>query len=111
MRVAALYDIHGNLPALWAVLAKVDREVAITASSTPAASGFLMNYEGRAGAYWTLLGPSVSLRRTIYDVTDSAEQLRSTAFPNAKEMLRDSLTDPVDPDAVAAFFENLAMTS
>jgi predicted phosphodiesterase len=26
MRVAALYDIHGNLPALEAVLAEVERE-------------------------------------------------------------------------------------
>lgn len=32
-------------------------------------------YEGRADAYWALLGRDVSLRRTLYDVTDAAEQL------------------------------------
>jgi hypothetical protein len=58
-----------------------------------------------------LLGPSVSLRRTIYDVTDAAEALRCTEFPDVDEMLRESLTDPVDPDEVAAFFENLAITN
>ncbi len=68
-------------------------------------------YEGRAGAYWALLGPSVSLRRTIYDVTDAAEALRCTEFPDIDEMLRDSLTDPLDPDEVAAFFENLAIAN
>ena len=68
-------------------------------------------YEGRAGAYWALLGPGVSLRRTIYDVADAAEQLRSTGFPDVDEMLRESLTEPVDPDDVAAFFEDLAITS
>jgi Icc-related predicted phosphoesterase len=26
MRIAAIYDIHGNLPALEAVLAEIDRE-------------------------------------------------------------------------------------
>ncbi len=68
-------------------------------------------YEGRAGAYWALLGPNVSLRRTIYNVTDADKQLRSTEFPDVDEMLRESLTDPIDPDEVAAFFENLAITS
>jgi len=68
-------------------------------------------YEGRAGAYWALLGPGVSLRRTIYDVADAAEELSATEFPDVDEMLRESLTDPVDPDEVAAFFEDLAMTS
>ncbi len=68
-------------------------------------------YEGRAGAYWALLGPAVSLRRTLYDVAEAAEQLSATEFPDVVEMLRESLTDPVDPDEVAAFFENLAVTS
>lgn len=65
-------------------------------------------YEGRAGAYWTLLGPDVSLRRTRYDVAGAAEQLRATGFPDVEEMLRESLTDPADPDEIAAFFEGLA---
>ena len=51
------------------------------------------------------------MRRTLYDVADAAEQLSSTEFPDVDEMLRESLTDPVDPDEVAEFFEDLAMTS
>lgn len=68
-------------------------------------------YEGRSGAYWALLGPDVSLRRTQYDVADAAEQLRRTEYPDVEETLRESLTDPVDPDEVAAFFEDLAARS
>jgi predicted phosphodiesterase len=68
-------------------------------------------YEGRAGAYWALLGPDVSLRCTPYDIADAAEQLRATEYPDVEEMLRESLTDPVDPDEVAAFFEDLAARS
>jgi len=68
-------------------------------------------YEGRAGAYWALLGPGVSLRRTVYDVADAAEHLGATGFPDVNEMLRESLTDPAHPDEVAAFFERLALTS
>ena len=56
-----------------------------------------------------LLGPGVSLRRTTYDIADAAEQLRATEFPDINEMLRESLTDPVNPDEVAAFFEDLAI--
>ena len=68
-------------------------------------------YEGRVGAFWALLGPDIELRRTVYDVADAAEQLSATEFPDIDEMLRESLTDPVDPDEVAAFFEELATTS
>jgi predicted phosphodiesterase len=68
-------------------------------------------YEGRVGAYWALLGPDVSFRRTLYDVADAAEQLSATEFPDVNDMLRESLTEPADPDEVARFFENLALTS
>lgn len=65
-------------------------------------------YEGRPGAYWAVLGPEVALRRTEYDVSDAAERFRATGYPDIEEILRESLTDPTDPDEVAAFFEGLA---
>lgn len=68
-------------------------------------------YEGRAGAYWALLGPDVSLRRTQYDVTKAANRLQRTGYPDVEEVLRESLTDPVDADEVAAFFESLVAGS
>ncbi len=68
-------------------------------------------YEGRPGAYWAVLGPDVSFRRTPYDIADAAEQLRATEYPDVEELLRETLLDPVDPDEVAAFFEDLAARS
>lgn len=65
-------------------------------------------YEGRAGAYWAVLGPDITLRRTSYDVADAVEQFSATEFPDLQEMLRESLIDPIDPDEVAAFFEDQA---
>jgi hypothetical protein len=55
--------------------------------------------------------PGVTLRWTVYDVGDAANQLAATELPDVDEMPRESLTDPADPDEVAAFFESLATTS
>ncbi|MFZ0088340.1 MAG: metallophosphoesterase family protein [Solirubrobacteraceae bacterium] len=68
-------------------------------------------YEGRAGAYWALLGPDVSLRQSRYDIASAVNQLRPTGYPDVDDLLRESLTDPVDADEVAAFFEGLATDS
>jgi predicted phosphodiesterase len=65
-------------------------------------------YEGRAGAYWALLGPGVELRRTEYDLDQAVAELGSGGFPDLKEIITDSLLDPVDPDQVAEFFEHQA---
>lgn len=65
-------------------------------------------YEGRAGAYWALLGPDVALRRTEYDIAAAREAMRATGYPELDEMLRESLLEPADPDEVATYFEGLA---
>lgn len=65
-------------------------------------------YEGRAGAYWALLGPGVQLRRTEYDLDRTAAALRAGGFPDLDEMLSESLLDPIDADQVAEFFERQA---
>ncbi len=65
-------------------------------------------YEGRAGAYWALLGPRVQLRRTEYDLDHAAAALRAAGFPDVEEMLSESLIEPTDPDQVAEFFERQA---
>jgi putative phosphoesterase len=67
-----------------------------------------MPYEGRAGAYWAVLGPDVTLRRTEYDLGPALGELRSGGFPDLDEMLQESLLAPVDPDDVAEFFERQA---
>jgi predicted phosphodiesterase len=40
---------------------------------------------GAAGAAWVLLGPSVQLRRTPYNVQQAAERILGTTYPQARE--------------------------
>jgi diadenosine tetraphosphatase ApaH/serine/threonine PP2A family protein phosphatase len=70
-----------------------------------------MPYEGRAGAYWALLGRAVELRRTEYDLEQALEEMRAGGFAELDEMLRESLLEPMDPDEVAAIFERQALAS
>lgn len=65
-------------------------------------------YEGRAGAYWALLGPTVDLRRSEYDLQRALSTLRAGGFPDVDEMVRESLLEPIDPGWVADFFERQA---
>jgi hypothetical protein len=64
-----------------------------------------MPFEGRAGAYWALLGPDVQLRRTELDVEALAAAVQATGYPFADDLLRDSYTEPIDPDEVERIFE------
>lgn len=65
-------------------------------------------YEGRAGAYWALLGPDVELRRTDYDLDAAIADLRAGGYPDLDDLLQESLLTPADPDEVAEFFEGQA---
>jgi predicted phosphodiesterase len=65
-------------------------------------------YEGRAGAYWLLLGPGVEHRRTDYDVDGAVAAMRAAGNPDTDELLRDSLIKPVDPRKVAELLERQA---
>jgi hypothetical protein len=179
VRVAALYDIHGNVPALEAVLADVDRASSWACAIDRADRDFLagfeptvsleidglgpvlfchgsprsdlenitratpearfapmvegvseavivcghthqqfdrhlagrrvinagavgMPYEGVAAAFWLLLGPDVELRRTDYDVTPLIEGLND----EERELIRESLIEPVEPEWVTQYFES-----
>jgi hypothetical protein len=157
VRVAALYDIHGNLAALDAVLAEVEREdvdaVVVggdvvggpfpgqvfdrltglpdvrflrgnadrmvvegdaefgidwsserdrtlrTGLRVVDAGSVGMPYEGRRGAFWALLGPTVELRHTAYDVEAAAASIDD-------EQHSGSLLDPPDPDETTRYFES-----
>jgi putative phosphoesterase len=63
-------------------------------------------YEGRQGAFWLLLGPDVSHRRTEYDVERAVQHVRSSGYPAADEVVQ-FLLEPPDPDETSAFFEGL----
>jgi putative phosphoesterase len=68
-------------------------------------------YEGRAGAYWALLGPEVELRRTDYDLERALAAMRAGGFPDLEAMVQESLVAPLDPDEVSEFFERQASIS
>jgi hypothetical protein len=61
---------------------------------------------GRRGAFWALLGPDVTLRRTEYDADVTAEIFRSAApeYPGLAEFIAENLlTVPSDAEALALF--------
>jgi predicted phosphodiesterase len=41
---------------------------------------------GESGAYWLLLGPNIELRRTAYNLTKAAAQIRDTNYPQAQNL-------------------------
>jgi len=58
-----------------------------------------------AGAYWAVLGPGVSLRRTSYDLDRAAARVRATAYPQATQCAAGILTPP-DEQATLEQFKN-----
>lgn len=65
-----------------------------------------MPYEGRAGAFWALLGPDVAFRHTEYDVERTISAIRELGAPVEEQRL-ELLATPPAPDVAAAEFEKL----
>jgi predicted phosphodiesterase len=64
-------------------------------------------YEGRAAAFWAVLGPEVQLRCTDYDINDALQVFRAAGMTDDVEHeMRLSLFDPADPDEVAEHWES-----
>jgi predicted phosphodiesterase len=64
-------------------------------------------YEGRAAAFWAVLGPEVQLRCTDYNIDDALQVFRAAGMTDDVEHeMRLSLFDPVDPDEVAEYWES-----
>ncbi|MEK6274506.1 MAG: metallophosphoesterase family protein [Actinomycetota bacterium] len=68
-----------------------------------------MPYEREPGAYWALLGPGVTLRRTIYDVGATVEKIRATGFPF--DRLADTLESPPRQEDILEAFEEARRTA
>ena len=67
-----------------------------------------MPYEGRPGAFWSLVdGQKVELRRTVYSIDAAVTAIRASGYPDA-EQLAGWLLEPPDPDEVSAYFESIA---
>ncbi len=60
------------------------------------------------GAYWALLGPGVSLRRTGYDLEAAAAVVRATGFPQAAQFADRNVLRPPTADEAIEVFERLA---
>jgi len=63
---------------------------------------------GEPGAYWLLLGPTVELRRTIYDLQRVAEAIRASPYPQAEDFAENNVLRPASAAAAIATFEGLA---
>jgi putative phosphoesterase len=81
-----------------------DRVVAGVRALNPGSVG--MPYEGRAGAYWALLGPDVELRRTEYDLDEAVARLRGSGIPDPEQLV-EILTKPPTPAELIAHAEQL----
>ncbi len=68
-----------------------------------------MAYEGEPGiAAWALLGPTVELRRTPYDVEAAVALVRDTGFPDVEQLVNEVLLHPPSAEEVTAHFESVA---
>ena len=56
-----------------------------------------------AGAYWALLGPGVTLRRTAYDLDQAAARVRATAYPQATQCAAGILSPPTEHATLEQF--------
>jgi len=59
---------------------------------------------GEPGADWLLVGPDVQLRHTAYDLTNAAERIRATDYPQALDFAaRNVLQPPSEAEMLEAF--------
>jgi predicted phosphodiesterase len=63
---------------------------------------------GEAGAYWLLLGPEISLRRTRYDLEDAAARIRASGYPQAEDFAENNVLKPESAAEATALFERMA---
>ncbi|HEX6217278.1 MAG TPA: metallophosphoesterase family protein [Vicinamibacterales bacterium] len=61
------------------------------------------------GAYWALMGPTVQLRRTYYDVEKAAARVRATAYPQKEEFASTSILQPPTEEATLKLFAAAAL--
>jgi putative phosphoesterase len=67
-----------------------------------------MPYGDEPGAFWALLGPGVTLRRTTYDFEHAGELIRATAFPLAQQFADGNVLDPPSAAEAFAYMERMA---
>ena len=63
---------------------------------------------GEPGAYWLLLGPDVSLRKTNYDLEAAADLVRKTEYPLAQDFAANNILKPATAQEAIEYFEKMA---
>ncbi len=61
---------------------------------------------GQPGADWLLLGPDVQLRHTTYDLTNAAERIRATDYPQAQDFAARYVLQPPSEAQMLEVFTN-----
>ena len=63
---------------------------------------------GDPGAYWLLLEPNVSWRKTNYDLERAAELVRKTRYPLAQDFADNNILKPETAQEAVEYFERMA---
>jgi putative phosphoesterase len=63
-----------------------------------------------AGAYWLLIGDTIELRRTDYDLARAAEQIRATAYPQADDFADRHVLQPPSEQEMLTMYAKLELT-
>jgi len=64
---------------------------------------------GDPGAYWLLLGPHVSLRKTNYDLVGAAALVRKSGYPLAQDFADNNILKPETAQEAIEYFEKMAV--
>jgi predicted phosphodiesterase len=59
---------------------------------------------GSPGADWLLLGPDVELRHTTYDLTQAAQRIRKTKYPQAEDFAARNVLQPPSEEEMLKVF-------
>ena len=86
-----------------------DRRVGRWHSINPGSVGLPFHAGEPGTAYWAMLGPDVTLRRTSYPVAESLARGGAVGDPSA-EIIAGMLTDPYSPDRITAEVEELVFS-
>jgi putative phosphoesterase len=67
-----------------------------------------MAYEGEVAAFWAVLGPDVSFRKSTFDVARAIEAVSESGWPDADVFVEENLRAVPTREEAIAYFEQLA---
>ncbi|HEY6407435.1 MAG TPA: metallophosphoesterase family protein, partial [Ktedonobacteraceae bacterium] len=63
---------------------------------------------GKAGAYWLLLGPEITPRRTHYNLEQAAKRIRTSNYPLTQDFANNNVLKPPTESEAIEVFERIA---